>query len=191
MPRPGPRLARFSDHMRRIFQRSANMVAAMLSAGIGQQFVVQIAPAGPVPQIVVRVDDGQIWPEDCPVRHRASPGGRESRRIDGRFGLVKWPRQHSTATSPGSSCAPAIRGALAICPARPRSGTRMPPARWMPARGWPLAFFPPIASVALVAKQDFAGDVSHCPPAGQTVASSKQRQVCRTIPFYESPISGL
>ena len=24
--------------------------------------------------------DGQIWPEDYPVRHRASPGGRESRR---------------------------------------------------------------------------------------------------------------
>jgi len=43
------------------------------AAGVGQQFIEEVTPARPVPQMVVRIDDRQIGVEDglaAPIKPR-------------------------------------------------------------------------------------------------------------------------
>ena len=54
--------ARGARHRTRLHEDGGDDVVAALR--IRQQFIEQITPVGPVPQMMVRIDDGQIGRED-------------------------------------------------------------------------------------------------------------------------------
>ncbi len=62
----GPAVHRASLHE----HRRDDVVTAV---GVGQQFIKEVTPARPVPQMVVRIDDGQVGVEDglaTPIKPR-------------------------------------------------------------------------------------------------------------------------